>query len=288
MNRLHYLFIVTSMFLAFFSCNQKKDATPNNPIVKKDSLSIMSFNIRYDNPDDGIHAWNNRKEACATMINEIRPDAFGVQEALDNQLKDLETLLPEYAKVGKGRNPESDSNEYAAIFYLKNKYELIDSSTFWLSQTPEIVSRGWDAKYNRVATWIHLKDKSSSKEFLFLNTHLDHKGKIARTESTKLIVNQLEKLGHDSIAVFVSGDFNALPSDSLLIPIKSYMQDTRMVVNPADSTQTTNGWGNEPKYKVIDYIFFRNADAIGYKVITKDFGVPFISDHYPIVGTFKY
>lgn len=269
----------------FCSCGQRKAAQTE---VLPDTLSIMSFNIRYDNPEDGENSWQNRKEACVRMIRTIKPDVFGIQEGLDNQVEDLETLLHEYHRQGEGRSPGEDSNEYAAIFYLKDKFEFLAGNTFWLSETPDSISRGWDARYNRVATWVHLKDKSRGKTFLYFNTHLDHKGEVARIESTRLIVDKLKEVNKDSVAVFLSGDFNALPNDPLFAPVKAYMKDVRMEVNPADSTQTTNGWGKEPQYKVIDYIFFKYAEPIGYKVITEDYGVPYISDHYPILGTFKY
>jgi len=265
-----------------------KSAKTDVSIPSRDSLKIISFNIRYDNPKDGVYVWNNRKNACAEMIKTYSPDVLGVQEALDNQIEDLEKLLPQYARIGEAREPGGENNEYSAIFYKKDKYEFVKGGTFWLSETPEVVSRGWDAKYNRIATWVHLKDLRLQKEFLYLNTHLDHRGKKARIESARLIVKKMKEVALDSLPVFVSGDFNALPNDTLFTPLKAHMKDVRMEINPADSTQTTNGWGKEAKYKVIDYIFFNNAEPTGYKVITDNFGIPFISDHYPIIGTFVY
>lgn len=280
-----YISVLLLLLTSFFSCNNKKTPAPEE---QKDTLKLISFNIRYDNPLDGEHRWENRRDACARMIDTYLPDAFGVQEALVNQLEELDLLLPDYTWVGEGRNPGMESNEHTAIFFRKNKFMLTGSNTFWLSETPDTISRGWDARYNRTATWVKLYNQETGKEFVFMNTHLDHKGQIARSESTKLIVEKLRAISGDSIPVFVAGDFNALPSDTLFIPLKKWLKDTRMEIAPADSTQTTNGWGNEPPHKVIDYLFFQGANPLGYKVITENFGVPYISDHYPIEGIYIY
>lgn len=276
-----YVLMICFSILAF-SCGSEKKGTD------AETLSIISFNIRYDNPEDGEHAWEHRKEACVAMLNEMQPDLFGLQEVVNTQLAYLKESLPKYQAVGEGRDPESNKDEHCSIFFSKDKFELLDQNTFWLSETPQTPSNGWDAKYNRIATWVHLKEKKTSKELIYLNTHFDHKGKIARFESSKLLVGSLKKLGKDSIPILVSGDFNAWPNDSLFIPIKDYLQDLRMTVAPNDSMQTTNGWGTEPPSKVIDYIFFKKIDPISYTVVTKNYGVPYISDHYPILGTFKY
>lgn len=274
--------LVICFSILMFSCGAEKKGTEVEP------LSIISFNIRYDNPDDGEHAWENRKEACLSMFKELRPDIFGLQEALETQLEYLKDSLSQYQTVGLGRDPKSDKNEYCPVFFLKDKFELLDSKTFWLSETPEMPSKGWDSKYNRIATWVHLKDRKTSKEVIYLNTHFDHKGKLARYESSKLLIESLKSIGENSVPILVSGDFNALPNDSLFIPIKDYLQDLRMTVASNDSMQTTNGWGTEPPSKVIDYIFFKQIEPVSYTVITKNYSVPYISDHYPILGTFKY
>ena len=121
-----------------------------------------------------------------------------------------------------------------------------------------------------------------------LNTHLDHKGPQARLESVKLIVGKLKEMGGDTLTVFVTGDFNARPEHELFAPLKAYMADTRTNTPETDLTGTTNGFGTEPEGKIIDYIFYRNANPLSYRVITGNYGIPYISDHYPILGTFDY
>jgi endonuclease/exonuclease/phosphatase family metal-dependent hydrolase len=280
-------FLLSIMLLCVF-CSCKRHTTASND--EQDSLCLVSFNIRYENPGDGIHSWDNRKEACAVMIRQINPDAFGTQEVMPEQQADLERLLPEYAWAGGSTlDPDPRYAESLLIFYRKATFDLIDSNLFWLSETPDSISRGWDARFVRAVNWVHLQNKVTKKHFLLLNTHLDHVGPIARTESTKLIVQKMRQLSGDSIPVFALGDFNAWPEDPLFLPIKEYLADTRMTVAPDDSTSTSNAWGAEPPYKkIIDYIFYKNAQPLEYRVLTEDFGVPYISDHYPITGKFSY
>lgn len=275
------LTICCSILLMYSCGKEKKVETP-------EELKLISLNIRYDNPEDGEHTWTNRKEGCVAMFNDEKPDIFGLQEALDNQIAYLQEHLPQYTSVGIGRDPESDKDEHCSIFFLNDKFDLVEDGTFWLSETPEVPSNGWDARYHRIATWVHLKEKSTAKELIYINTHFDHKGKVARYESSKLLVERLKSLGKDSIPVLASGDFNVTPQDSLFIPIQEYLVDLRSTVAPQDSMQTTNGWGTEPAGKIIDYIFYKNIEPVSYTVSTKNYGVPYISDHYPVIGIFKY
>lgn len=254
-----------------------------------DTLRLITFNIRYDNPGDGENCWVNRRKACLDMLHKYSPDVFGVQEALPNQMEDLRKGLPEYGCVGRGRAPHTSENEHAAVFYRKDKFVLEDSATFWLSTTPDTVSVGWDAKLPRVATWVRLRDKRKHKELLYLNAHLDHKGSDARTSSAQLIVDELKKkMDRESLPVFVTGDFNALPESVPVETMRGFLKDLRKEVEPGNTEQTVNGWGTEPPHKIIDYIFYRDSKPLEYKVVTENFGVPYISDHFPVYGAFVY
>lgn len=254
-----------------------------------EQISVMSFNIRYDEPKDSTNRWDNRKEACVNMLLEWKPDLFGIQEGLPHQVVYLDSALTQYAYIGMGRDSlHPQTNEYAAIFYRTDKFRLLANHSFWLSKTPQILSTGWDAKYPRIATWAIFEHLSDGKKILYLNTHLDHKGMQAVCESAKLIVETIQQLAGDSLTVFVTGDFNARPEHLLFQPILSYMKSAQENAPLTDSIGTTNGYGKEPDGKIIDYIFYRNATPIQYQTITKNYGIPYISDHYPIITTFNY
>ncbi len=254
----------------------------------KTTIKIMSFNIRYDEPKDGENNWKFRRLACVNMINDQQPDVFGIQEGLVHQVSFLDSALVDFAYVGEGRDSLIKNNEYTAIFYHTGKFDLIRSGTNWLSETPEVSSKGWDAKYNRIMTWAHLKNKNNNKEFIVLNTHFDHRGAQARVESAKLITQKAAELSGDTLVTFVVGDFNTLPNDSLLIPIYQYFKSAQSTATQTDSLGTTNEFKVTQEGRIIDYIFYRFATPTLYQTIIKDYGVPYISDHYPIMTVFEY
>lgn len=264
----------------FSACAMKK--------VERAELKIMSFNIRYNEPNDGENNWIYRRQACVDMINDHCPDVFGIQEGLIDQVHFLDSALTSYLFVGVGRDSLIINNEYAAIFYRTDKLKLINSSTFWLSETPEIPSKGWDAKYQRIVTWARFRNLHDEKEFVVMNTHFDHKGSQAKIESAKLIAQKAAELSGNTLMVFTTGDFNTLPDDELLTPIYAYMKSAKAEAPITDSMGTTNSFKVAQEGKVIDYIFYRNAIAKVCHTITKDYGVPYISDHYPIIATFEY
>lgn len=251
-------------------------------------LKIMSFNIRYNEPNDGENNWIYRRQACVDMINEHCPDVFGIQEGLIDQVHFLDSALTAYQYVGIGRDSLIRNNEYSAVFYRTDKFNLITSSTFWLSETPEIPSKGWDAKYQRIVTWAKFRNRNDNKEFVVMNTHFDHKGQQARIESAKMIAAKAAELSGDTLMIFATGDFNTIPDDDLLNPIYTYMKSAKAEALITDSVGTTNSFKVAQGEKVIDYIFYRNAIARICHTITKDYGVPYISDHYPIIATFEY
>lgn len=259
-----------------------------NKVNEPTTISIMSFNIRYDEPNDGQNNWMFRRMACVDMINDQQPDIFGIQEGLAHQVSYLDSSLTRHRFVGEGRDSMQIHNEFSAVFFLTEKFDLLRSGTFWLSETPEVPSKGWDGKYNRIATWVHLKNKHDNKELIAINTHFDHKGTQARIESAKLIVKKASKLSGDTLMTFVIGDFNTLPNDELLTPLNKYLKNSQKQAQLSDSLGTSNGFKVTQEGAIIDYIFYRHATAKQYKTIIKDYGVPYISDHYPIISTFEY
>ena len=158
-------------------------------------VRLATFNIRYDNPGDSLNSWKYRKDRVCEFIREKQPDVLGMQEVLHHQLEDLLAGLPDYAYVGVGREDGKTQGEYAPVFYRKDKYDLLDSNTFWLSEHPDSVGKlGWDAACTRVATWAKLKEKSTGKEFLMVNTHFDHVGTEARRNSALLIIDKIKEI----------------------------------------------------------------------------------------------
>ncbi len=173
------------------------------------TLRVMTFNIKYDEPRDGINAWPNRKQMVADIIKKNDADIVGVQEALNHQLKDLEVLLPDMAWCGVGRTDGKEGGEYSAILYRKSRLKLLETKTFWLSETPDTPgSKGWDAAFPRVVTWAKFKDLRSKKEFYHFNTHFDHVGEVARVNSARLILERAANIAKKA-RIVVTGDFNA-------------------------------------------------------------------------------
>ncbi|MDD2526220.1 MAG: endonuclease/exonuclease/phosphatase family protein, partial [Bacteroidales bacterium] len=158
---------------------------------KEKAINVMTFNVRQDNPDDGINNWKFRKDYAANLIKFYDADIIGTQEVLNNQYNDLIERLSEYNHIGVGRADGNKEGEACAIFFRKERFKLYESGTFWLSENINAVGvKGWDAACERIATWAILKDNDTGKKFLFLNTHLDHKGLIARREGAKLILKK--------------------------------------------------------------------------------------------------
>src|SRR5215211_2435082 len=186
-------------------------------------LRVMSFNLRYNNPNDGVNAWPNRKDWVAGLIRFHGADVVGVQEALAHMLTDLEARLPGFSRVGVGRADGRARGEFSAILYRTDRLALLDSGTFWLSPTPEVPgSKGWDAAIERVATWARFRDRRTGCRHLHLNTHFDHVGEQARQESARLIRRRLAALAGD-LPIVMTGDLNADPRST---PYRILTNDT--------------------------------------------------------------
>lgn len=178
------------------------------------ALRVMSFNVRYDNPGDGVNAWPNRRDWVASLMRFHGADVIGVQEALGAMLADLDARLPGFARVGVGRADGKSAGEFSAILYRTDRLTLLDSGTFWLSPTPLVAgSKGWDAAIERIATWARFRDRTNGCEFLHLNTHFDHVGEQARQESARLIRRRLSTLDNGR-PVIVTGDLNSDPQSA--------------------------------------------------------------------------
>lgn len=263
-----------------------------------DELEIISFNIRYNSwyDIDGENRWANRRDAVVRMIEEERPAALGLQEALIDQLLYLDSCLPEYRRVGVGRDDGMEAGEFMAIYYDTMRLELLRADTRWLSETPEVPSKGWDAACYRTVTVACFQDKKSGKRFVYLNTHLDHMGKVARSEGAKLIAS----LTHAENECFdwpvvLGGDMNATIDDTAVFN-RFYavgLQDAREMTDSTSHAVTYNAFGgldqsgNGVDARVIDHFFVRDAQVLCFRTLDGDYGVPYISDHYPIAVTIR-
>lgn len=249
-----------------------------------EGLKVMSYNIRYGDAKDGTNSWALRYPATAEMIKDQQPDVCGVQESLGYQLVFIEQNFKEYDFVGVGRDNGKKEGEYAAIVWNKKTVSLLKWGTFWLSETPDKPSSGWDAACYRTATWALMKDKKTGRKFYFVNTHLDHVGVEARKNGLQLIVERIGKLNKDSYPMVLTGDFNVTPEDAALQALEGKMKCARNVAVKTDNKGTFNGWGKDSK--VIDYIYFSGfSECPEYETVTKKYAKrSFVSDHFPITA----
>ncbi|NOT75291.1 MAG: endonuclease/exonuclease/phosphatase family protein [Cyclobacteriaceae bacterium] len=259
--------------------------------LQAQSLKVMSYNIRYDNGGDGINQWSNRKEKVAKIIRENNPDLIGLQEALDHQLKELLVLLPDYTSYGVGRDDGKEKGEFSAILVRHSRFGVIKDSTFWLSETPDIAgSKGWDAQLPRVATWTELYDRDNKKEILYINTHFDHVGKQARTNSAILINDFLaDHYKKKNLVLVMSGDLN-VERDTEAFKV---LTETKLMLDskPEDDHHPTFcGFEvSNTKCVAIDYIFHsKEAYVKSYYVLRDNDGKNYPSDHLPVIAELEF
>jgi endonuclease/exonuclease/phosphatase family metal-dependent hydrolase len=256
-------------------------------------LKIMTYNIRLDITSDGENDWTHRKDFFNAQIQFYAPDVFGVQEAKPNQVLDIATALPKYDYVGIGREGVG-KGESSNIFYSKEKFKVIESNTFWLSETPDTISIGWDAAYNRVCTYALLKNKQSNKLIWIFNTHLDHVGEQAKTKGLELILSRIEKINNNKYPVILMGDFNSEPETERIIALKNKMNDTRTISKekPFGLYGTFNGFKyNEATRPLIDYIFLSKGNDVTvnkYAVLSDAKDLKYPSDHFPVFIEINY
>lgn len=256
---------------------------------KSKTLKVMSYNIRVGKAKDNDNSWQYRQRASIEMIEDIAPDVFGLQECLDFQRAYLEENLPDYAGVGVGRDDGSQAGEQMCIFYNKKNVKLVKWGTFWLSETPEVPSKSWDAAYPRTATWALLKDTRNGKKFYFVNTHLDHKGAEARAKGLSLIVDRIKSINPEGYPMVLLGDFNVTPDDPCLKSLVGSMNSARDTAPITDHQITFNGWGNPDHDAPIDYIYWKGFErASKFRVVTEEYGRKYVSDHYPIISTLVF
>ena len=256
------------------------------------NLKLMSYNIRLDVASDGQNAWPVRKDFFASQIQFYEPDIMGVQEAMPNQVLDLEQMLPHYNQVGIGREGKG-KGESSNIFYKKEKLKIITTNTFWLSETPDAISKGWDAACHRVCTFALFQDITSKRKFWIFNTHLDHIGEQARANGIKLILSKIEQYNTDQYPVVFMGDFNLEPNDKSIVALKMQMNDASDISlqKPFGPNGTFNNFEfDKPVSKRIDYIFISKEAKLEvkkYAVLSDSKDLRYPSDHFPVYVEIK-
>ena len=257
-----------------------------SPFSYGQNLKIMTYNIRLDIASDGENAWPNRKDFLTSQIQFYNPDIFGVQEATPNQVTDIASELPHYDKFGIGRDGK-EKGETCTIYYDKNRFVVEQFNTFWLSKTPNVISKGWDAAYNRICTYGLFKDLKSKKVFWVFNTHLDHVGNEARSKGVALILSKIKEVNTKKYPVIFMGDLNSEPHTEQILEIKNVMDDTREISKqkPFGPSGTFNGFKyNEPATLLIDYIFIskNSFKVLKHAVLSDAVNLKYPSDHLPI------
>ncbi len=272
-NRIRQVLVLTALLLCL--------------MVNAQTFKVASYNLRFDNKNDIGNLWQDRLPFVANLIRYHDFDVFGTQEALPHQLEDVVKALPQYARYGKGRDDGSDKGEHSAVFYKKDKFVLLQSGDFWLSETPDKPGLGWDATCcNRICSWVYLQDKKSKKKFYFFNVHFDHEGKVARLESSKLILEKIKAIAKGAPAI-LTGDFNAGRNTDpyQIIAGSAVVRDAyKDVQYPYENNSSFNGYKKDFKSTdIIDHIFISQQwKAHKWGVLTDTYFGKFPSDHFPV------
>ncbi len=249
--------------------------------------SIISYNIRYDNNWDIENSWKIRRNKISKILVQYSPSIIGIQEGLLNQVQYIDSSLIDYDYVGVGRDDGKKKGEFCAIYFDTTRYVLSKNSTFWLSETPDTISVGWDAALERICTYGLFKDRITKKEFWVFNTHFDHMGIIAREKSSGLILKRIKKINRQSLPVILMGDFNSIPNSSPVKEIKTELSDALQI--SLEKLQgprgTFNGFNEDlPIEKRIDYIFTNDLKVLSYTHINDRLNNNrHISDHLPVM-----
>jgi len=285
---------VFSVFYFFDNIETEFSFTIGKPEKKIDKNTIytqshflISYNIRYDNDWDVENSWSLRKNRICQLLNNYNPSIFGIQEGLLNQVVFIDSALIKYDYVGVGRDDGKIKGEFCAIYFDTTRYKIRNNSTFWLSETPDVVSVGWDAALERICTYGLFEDKISGEEFWVFNTHFDHLGVIARKKSSAIILKKIKEINTQSLPVILMGDFNSIPDSDPIKILKNDLIDALQIslMNLEGPQGTFNGFDMMlPIDNRIDYIFTKNVKVLSYRHIDDRLNNNrHISDHLPVM-----
>jgi endonuclease/exonuclease/phosphatase family metal-dependent hydrolase len=277
-------YLILFLTLIFFGCRKESG---------KNTLKVITFNIRYDNPRDSMNAWPNRAEMAGRFLIDEEPDLIGMQEVLARQYEYLDSALVNYGSVAVGRSDGARGGEMNPVFYRKDRFDLIRTITFWLSGTPGTPgSKDWGAGLPRIVTWIELAEKGTQKHLFFFNTHFAHDSDSARIRSSSLLLQKVDSIA-SGFPFIITGDFNQLPDSKgysiLTGPFESVplLRDSHSISQkkPGGPLYTFNGFTDKIGSGRIDYIFVRDGmKVLDHKTILKKENGIFISDHWPVIA----
>lgn len=254
----------------------------------------MTWNIRYNNPGDGVHAWPNRRDTLLSYVISQNPDILCIQEGLSDQVEFLEAGLRGFDMRGAGRDDGKKRGEYSAIYFNRGRFALLDHGTFWLSPTPSVPGRGWDAALPRIVTWVRLADSSAARTLYVFNTHFDHEGVEAREKSAQLLRRKIAEIARRS-PVIVAGDFNAVEMDSpyrvMVSPdmpgprLEDALQRSESPHRGPAATYTGFELKNPDPGERIDYLFVsRSLQVLSHTTALARRTEGFLSDHLPVIA----
>lgn len=267
-------------------------------LISAQNFNVATYNLRNDNQSDIGNLWKDRYPYVARLILYHDFDLFGTQEALPNQLEDLKNALAGYDYYGEGRDG-NNKGEHSAIFFKTEKYQLLDKGDFWLSATPYVPSKSWDAPCcNRICSWVKLKDIKNNKTLFVFNAHYDYEKDFARNESSKLVLKKISEIAGNQPAIFM-GDLNGTADNSWckIINESGTLRDAYFdVENHYANNSSFNAWGKFDhldamdtkiiqEKQIIDHIYFSKhfkAEKWGLLTDTYNYG-KFPSDHFPIL-----
>lgn len=283
------VFTLMSMFLVPLITIGKENSNRRKQAA---SINLISYNIRMNTESDGVNAWPLRKDKVIGLLNFHKPDLFGIQEGLPEQVADLAAGLPNFENVGVGRDDGKSAGEHMSIFYRKSRFQKIDWGTFWLNEATDKPGFGWDAVCNRTCTWIKLKDLETKKTFYYFNTHFDHRGRIARVEAAKLILKFMKEINLENLPVVLTGDFNSVKENEPIQILLKELKDTRSIclTTPYGPEGSSGGFEIKPHTRIIDYIFANDrVNVLRHGILTDSNGQYYHSDHLPVMAeiTFK-
>jgi endonuclease/exonuclease/phosphatase family metal-dependent hydrolase len=259
---------------------------------QKAGLVVASYNIRYDNPGDGDHRWPLRKERLVRELLAQQPGVIGMQEVLHSQMQDLRQLMPaRYSWVGVGRDDGHEAGEFAPIWFDSLQYRRLQQGVFWLSETPDRPSTGWDAALPRICTWVQLESVRGKRRFWAFNAHLDHKGVQARAQSVALIMAMADRVSQTD-PVLLLGDFNDAPQAESMQALSAagWLDSFVQAEKKGEGSTTFVGFlGDQPGDR-IDYIWYRNLPAPRWYEVVGPPGrrPPYASDHCAIYAHFAF
>ena len=284
MKKLYFLPVI---FLLVFlpGCDKKSNV---------DVLKVMTFNIRYDNPRDSINAWPNRASFLCRFLKDEEPDLIGMQEVLAHQYDYIDSVMTGYSSVGVGRSDGAKKGEMNPVFFKKERFDLIRTRTFWLSDTPDVAgTKAWGANLPRIVTWVELSEKTTLEHFYFFNTHFAHDSDSARILSSGLLLNRVDSIAA-GFPFVVTGDLNMRisgkgyeiltgPYESVPLFTDTYAVSEKRPTGPA---YTFNGFSDSISAGRIDYVFVRTGmKVLEHRTFIRKEHSVYISDHWPVMAT---